>query len=359
MDSTTLEQIPRESPIVELKAGVYPKQIEWRPPGTPANIVFSDEKKINSSCIHCVKPTCINYSNIEIEVKRLPEFPAYHDDNVCPVLAIQWPIGSRVPIVEKSLCFGCGICVKRCPVAAIYIEQDGTAVVQGTPNEYFIEQKGSTSQRVIDEITSKFSQAIHINNTISIDDAIMEKLQLSVEQAIGAQGPQFPNHLVRNMLCGIGMRSAIRRRGDVNVRMDLIFETDLGKNGVVEIETNTQVMVESPRDILDDIAVLISRYKYKKEDIIPIIVCLNLPNGRSEFWQVIQDIYNVLDIKIGCLTIGALICLVRARVNVNDLTRDTFFPDINNYSIRENVSNLLTQPISCSSGYLSLFESLK
>ena len=41
-----------------------------------------------------------------------------------------------------------------------------------------------------------------------------------------------------------------------------------------------------------------------KEKIKPYIVFLEFPNRRAEYWQVIKDINNVLEIKINSLTLG-------------------------------------------------------
>jgi ferredoxin len=355
----TLEQISLKLPSIKLKDGISPIELNRREFGEPTRITFSDNGSANSACIRCIEPPCIKYSTEEITVRQMPEFPADLDDSVCPSQAIQWPTGSFSPLVDRNLCCGCSLCLMRCPVAAIYIDEEGTAAVQGQPNEYFIECEEPVSQENIEELIRLFCNASQGGSIPFDDDIMLEKLHEKIIQVAAISPLQFPNLLARNLLCEIGLRSAIRRRGDVNIRMDLVFETGYEVNGICEVEFRPETMLEAPRDILDDIAVAISRYKWDREKLVPIIIGLSLPNQRSEFWQVMQDIDTALNIKIGCLTIISLINLMRAMVNINDDNINMLFPDLNNYSIRENINRLLQQDLSAANGFLGIYESSK
>jgi hypothetical protein len=149
---------------------------------------------------------------------------------------------------------------------------------------------------------------------------------------------QFPNLIVRNLFIVLGNRCIIRRRGDVYLRIDAIV-ADKPSIGIAEIEFHKDSL-ESPRAILDDIAVLSSRYEIDKKGIRPFIVSLELPNIRTEYWRVMKDIRDVLGIRIHSLTLGALCLLVWKYMDVL-IGKADFYADIDSPSIRENVSRHL------------------
>jgi hypothetical protein len=112
---------------------------------------------------------------------------------------------------------------------------------------------------------------------------------------------------VRNFFLVLGNQCVIRRRGDIYFRIDAII-SDKPVIGVAEVEFCKDTL-ESPRAILDDIAVLSSRYEIEKVKIKPFIISLEFPNIRTEYWRVIKDIHDVLGIRIHSLTLGALCIL--------------------------------------------------
>lgn len=74
---------------------------------------------------------------------------------------------------------------------------------------------------------------------------------------------RFPNIITRNLLLALGEKAMIRRRGDVYLRIDSLAEFN-DRIAIFEIEFHSDSL-ESPRAILDDIAVLSSRYGIPKE----------------------------------------------------------------------------------------------
>src|SRR5690606_30060248 len=92
--------------------------------------------------------------------------------------------------------------------------------------------------------------------------------------------------LVRNLLNEVGLNARTRRRGDTNMRIDAVGFSRSQRPFVAEIETGAGVL-ESPRALLEDVAVLHSRYGYAVDGIDPVSVILTFPNVRSEYYQVI------------------------------------------------------------------------
>ena len=142
--------------------------------------------------------------------------------------------------------------------------------------------------------------------------------------------------------------------------MDLL----LGPPGVevgtatVELGVNEGIL-DAPRNMIDNIAVLVSRYEINKERIVPLIISLQLPNKRTEYWQVIQDIKNVLGLQIGSVTVGLLIVMVWARFKLKLTPNNELYTDSNSYSLRSQVEKLLGRTLHLEQGYPGYIESTK
>lgn len=175
----------------------------------------------------------------------------------------------------------------------------------------------------------------HTGLYLEIDEDSIEVLYGKLaEQQTEAQ---FPNLIVRNLFLVLGNHCIIRRRGDVYFRIDAIIENNPAI-GVAEIEFHKDTL-EPPRAILDDIAVLSSRYGIEKQHIKPFIVLLELPNLRTEYWRVIKDIKDVLGIRIHSLTLGAL-CILTWMFSNAPIHSVDFYADINTPSIKQRVEAL-------------------
>lgn len=93
------------------------------------------------------------------------------------------------------------------------------------------------------------------------------------------------------------------------MRIDAVGFTRKGRPFVAEIETGAGAL-ESPRALLEDVAVLHSRYGYAVSEIDPVSILLSFPNTRSDYYQVIRDIEKVLGLRCRTITIGALVALL-------------------------------------------------
>lgn len=105
----------------------------------------------------------------------------------------------------------------------------------------------------------------------------------------------------------VSMNGNIRypRIGDNNERFDAFIEF-CEYDSVVEIEIPSTAILDAPRNLLDDYAIMLSRNKMTKKPIIPLVICWDLPNKRSDYWNVIQDIRKVLNLQIKTISIPAL-----------------------------------------------------
>lgn len=94
------------------------------------------------------------------------------------------------------------------------------------------------------------------------------------------------------------------RKGDNNERFDGLVDFNT-YNIVFEIETSSLGILNAPRNLLDDYAVVISRHKNITKPI-PVVICWTLPNKRTDYWNVIFDVKNILSIRIKTISILAI-----------------------------------------------------
>jgi ferredoxin len=288
-----------------------------------------------SSCLGCINPTCMRFSPDELRLNdnHIKEFPADNDDSVCPLNAIVWEREAQTPRIDIDRCMNCGICARRCPVGAIYSNGNTAIIHSGEPEVVFAPLNLKHTQMHNDQL-STLSRALHAGQYTYPDEASITNLYSRLsDQSTEAQ---FPNLIIRNIFLVLGNECIIRRRGDVYFRIDAIAKIpDNSTIIIIEVEFHKDSL-ESPRAILDDIAVLSSRYGIDKMTILPCIVSLELPNQRTEYWRVIKDIKDVLNIRINSLTLGALCILTWSFVDISIGTMD-FYADVDSPSIRQQI----------------------
>jgi Fe-S-cluster-containing hydrogenase component 2 len=360
-DYQILKQRKTAKKLKTLAAGVYPVSIEWNQDEKQSIIKFSDGGQALGSCIHCINPPCLEYTENELELEIFKEFPSDKTTEVCPTKAISWPQESDSPIIDSEACISCGICVSRCPVAAIYLDPDETtATLNDLPNRYFLLQNQEVSETTQKFLLEMFLQVPESGIFISEDDDILQRFFDKFKSVVTEQkhSSQFSNHLVRNLMLEVGIKALMRRRGDTYLRMDIVFEQSGKKSGTCEVELGGEFL-DTPRNLLDNVAVLVSRYKIGKDNIIPLVVTLSLPNRRSEYWQVIKDIKQVLDLQINSLTIGMLVLLVWNRIKISLDSQEVLYVDSDQYTLKDRFERILGRELNITEGYPGFIESQK
>ncbi len=335
--------IPKIAKI--LKPKIKPTSIIWPGDGKPATIALSDGKEVMGSCIRCLNPPCMEFAPEELIASQFKDFPLDQNTAVCPTSAITWPQQSESPIIDNSLCILCGLCVSRCPTRAIGLNDEG-AFINDAPNHGFILSK-QQDENTFRTTIALFENVREIGSYLIEDDHKIALVGKKMEEVAKTQPSQFPNLLVRNLLIATGIQAAMRRRGDNNIRMDMVLELPHKAVGVAEIELGVGVL-DAPRNILDDIAVLASRYNYKAETIIPLITSLYLPNLRSEYWSFIKDVKETLGIKINSITVGALILLVWNRKKINLQNGNELYIDVDDGSLTNKLQAFLGRSLKTS-----------
>ena len=357
LELPTLRPRQPERLAKKLPEGVGPVDIDWSRPASPALIQFSDGASSVGSCIRCTNPPCMEYVPTELEVDIFKDFPADRNESVCPTGAITWPQDEYSPLINITQCISCGLCVSRCPVRAIYLDEDG-AHVNDEPNNHFQIQNFLTTEEITEATARMFDRIVEKGVYRAETDAALGRFLSDFQEVEKDQSAQFPNHLARNLLIACGVGAAMRRRGDTNIRMDMVLGPPGVSSGTSEVELGEGVL-DAPRNILDNVAVLVARYEVDKNQIIPLVVSLALPNQRSEYWQVIKDIRNILGVKINSITIGALVVLIWNRAEILIRTGEELYIDADLTSLRSKVEVILGRRLNITDGYPGFLENMK
>ena len=163
--------------------------------------------------------------------------------------------------------------------------------------------------------------------------------------------------LIKRILSHYNIPVFFPRIGDTNERFDAVFTFDNSKKGLVEIEVPSTEMLDAPRNLLDDIAVYSSRRKLAVELITPIVLCWTLPNKRTDYWNVLKDIDNILNIKIKTAPIMSLAVLYWLEKEL-DFENDNFYLDADKL-ILGDIIDLLKDNSVDPSQFSGFFEPIK
>ncbi len=141
-----------------------------------------------------------------------------------------------------------------------------------------------------------------LNNNCSLNEKMV---QLRDSLTIVKLTPDGENELIRLLVEGLGLKIYFPRKGDNSERFDALIDC-LGYKSVVEIEIPSTEILDAPRNLLDDYAVLKCRKQEKETEVVPLVICWDLPNKRTDYWNVVTDINAILGIKIKTLSVLAL-----------------------------------------------------
>ena len=307
--------------------------------GQPGTLIFENQNSQRAVCLKCINPRCIFFSDQELECNIIKNFPKDNTKTVCAAGAITWDEELDAPVVNNQRCLNCGICIKRCPVGALYFTPQGNLSVNLEPTD-FIEKKiidNETKALHYHQIDKLLNHTRREENILLVSDKIFEKIYGRINKLDN----DFHNLLCRNLLLALGSECSIRRIGDVYTRMDAIYKSSEGSYGAVEIEFGKDTL-EASRALLDDIAVLNTRYNVTKQVNKPIVICLQLPNVRQGYWQVVKDIMIVEKIKIGTITVGALMILLWNGCHFKP-ENDAYYLDYDNMNLRKIICKQIAQ----------------
>lgn len=94
--------------------------------------------------------------------------------------------------------------------------------------------------------------------------------------------------------------------------------------GLVRIPANLRdfdiiSLVDSPRGVLDDIAVAIGRHGLAPGQVEGMVICKEFPNRRSDYYHLIEDVEKVLGYRIRTLSVAGLLLLLWLQKTISEL----------------------------------------
>lgn len=318
-------------------------------PEKETDIQFQNGKKIKSGCVNCINPQCMSLRDEDIECAEFPDIAHDMSKYLCPVNAIK--SGAKAIVIDEKKCIGCGLCVASCPVGAIYL-QGGKAKVSHA------DKKDLDTFAVDTAGIQKQNRFLTENNSPDKSGMIQkesERIIGKICDEIKRMSQEEQNILARNLLIKLGNHATLARQGNVYMRMDGSY-SNKKQFGVVEIETGAD-MLDVSRAILDDVAVVNVRYGVDKNKNHPLAIVLSLPNKRTDYWQVLKDIRDIIEMPIGTITFGALLILLWNNKEVHDF--DQFYIDVDNSSIRSSVVSLVGRSVNIGDGFYGVLENSK
>lgn len=310
-------------------------------PNEAAQIHFDTGEIQAASCLNCFDVPCMKFKESEVSPLNFQGYPADTDLNVCATGAIFFNDLTHEPEINSESCITCGVCASRCPIGAISLS-DTTAHINLIPNPVFI-PNATLSRSKNQQDLDKF-QILERTGTICIESDLLVG---NFIRKLKKYDDKLPNLLARNLLIGAGIIASMKRKGNNSMRMDLILSSN-NFYSFAEVEFGQEAILDAPRDILDGLAVLISRYQWSQNNLYPLIISDVLPNKRSEYWHIIEDIHHVLNIKVGTVTIFLLMLINWNRQQIEPLiSNNCFYFDKNNSSYKEEIIEpLLGRPLN-------------
>lgn len=269
----------------------------------------------NGACLHCKDLPCVFFDDSEVASPDLVQFPFNRTREVCPVGALSGDGSHQIPIVSESLCIGCGLCVSRCPANAMFIDSRGLAVLNDADSPAF---KVAASY-------NETSHSITIHDlertpkTGTIRDLSFEVVEDVLSRVAAAKLSNTNQKLLaRNLLICLGARAAISSVGDTNLRIDMWW-ADSGVLYVTEVDFDLISLVDSPRNLLDDIAVCVSRHGVRRDSIIAAVINAEFPNKRSDYYHLVEDMQKMVDVTIITLPLAALLVSLWSFKRIEDV----------------------------------------
>jgi ferredoxin len=318
----------------------------------PAKAQFADKTDCASTCLGCVNPRCMYFSENEVCCDTVAGFPHNKSLSACPMDAMKWNACTDSPAIDATKCIRCGICISRCPVGALYFDSKVNVSLDSSAKQNYYR----VDKRSVEAHLKQVEKLEHVGKKgvmIAESDVLLNEIYNRLSDVRN----NYHNLIGRNLLIALGCKCSMRRIGDVYTRMDAIYSSRAGTFGAVEIEFGRD-MLDASRGVLDDIAVLYTRYRIHKDTNKALVVCLHLPNARQGYWQVVKDVMSVENIKISTVTIGALMLLVwNGKLFYPE--DDSYYVDYDNMSIRKAITKQVGRTIDLSNNELGILEPLK
>lgn len=250
-----------------------------------------------SPCWACPDMPCMSWAPDEITREVQIASPVALDHRVCPSDAIVRGLDGS-PVIDGEACIGCGLCVARCPVGALRLdEMDARAVVVPPAS-------ASNPVSRLDFVESRAGSSAALVWPSQPGDVGLVGVQMRRALAPGTRlsdGTTF-RRLVRNVFLLSGDAARIRNDGDNSAWAEIAVGRE-GAVGIVEVE----YLGGDPdafRRVLSDVARVAGGCGVEQHVVVPMVALIALPNLRTDYYRLISDAKRYLDIDVKTLPLA-------------------------------------------------------
>lgn len=316
-------------------------------PGMAATWIDEAGHEAQAGCLDCVEKTCIAFSESEISHGMFNDLPLDRVRDACASKAIKIDDQKGGVSIDADLCVLCGVCAERCQAKAIFLTDD-TAVVASSD---LLEKSPDSDahSKSIAQLHKAVVSGIYLFPT----DKSALRILAQIKQIKPRTDIFSPNRLVRNILTTLGWPAGSYNQGVQYSNIDVVANS--GETRVVaEIEIGAELL-DTARNLMTASAMLFDRHHWPKKQTELISVGLSIPNKRTDYWNVLEDIASVLGMHVKTITLPALIYLVWLRGEL-DLASENFILDADNPSIRYALPAYRKFLVGLTQGFGSILE---
>lgn len=280
-------------------------------------VEFEDDSFSLGSCIACKTKSCISYNTPEMNTPSFLAFPHNTSNRVCPIDAISVLPEYGFAAIDYDTCIGCGLCIHRCPVAAIQFDMNEGKCSINIDEGILVKCSTSEQDSFLQEINDIDIRIDYTKIPVEASDSYLSKIHSTAKGR-----SDVADIILRNYFINQGIPCNINAKGNNHMRTKFFAEDgELVLFGESNDENGDTLSL--PRRIMDDYAVLTARHGFSPDNIVSLAIINGLPNKRTDYYEVINDVKNILGFQIHTITYHILFILnlFNKKLSIRDFTR--------------------------------------
>ena len=297
---------PSERPPPRVPKGGSTELLGRAPFASGQFLVEAGGASIAATCLNCPDEPCLKFGHMEAP---------WEGQQVCPTNAMHFDTAHTELLVDDT-CFGCGLCVLRCPFDSLYLGGDDRPHLGEAAADAYVEvTEGDFTERFERRLTVTCDER-HV-----ADEPGVARLLSSVQRTQWSELYPF----VVNALTALGLATRVTPAGDTSNRMDAVV-VKAGDSMPVEIKSPTETLsidVKSVQQALENKVIISSRHQQSlpsARETSSLVVGFSYPSERSDVLELVEDIHGTYGVRIGLLDCESL--YYEGNVNANHYAHD-------------------------------------